>query len=155
MDSQVENRDADLRARRLEEQLKFRDELREVLRSKRILAGPDIAKLNQRYDYDVDPVKKAVAFNTWRFAKKNVRDKVKLIRALDLPETTILQFMCASIDPLLGTRDGPRDMNEVWVRAAEQLLRFELAQVPVGPQPGSGAGVGATPARKTVVSTPR
>ncbi len=133
-----------IRARRLDEQLKFRDELRELLKEKGNQAGPDIAKLKQRYDYDVDPVKWDQAYDTWRFSRMmTVRDKVKYIRSLDLPETTILELMCSSIHPTIGTRHGPRDTNEVWVRAAEQLLRFELPRAPAAATHSeSGAGSG-------------
>ena len=167
-DSEFENRNSEIRAQRLEEQLKFRDELRELLKTKGMQAGPDIATLKQRYDYEVDPLKWEQAKDSWRFSKTtSFRDKVKLVRSLELPETAILELMCSSIDKLIGTRSGPRDTNEVWVRAARQLLLCELPRMQPGGPPAVvaegaavrpaavGAGTAAPPTRKTVVSTPR
>jgi hypothetical protein len=156
-DSEFESRNSEIRAQRLEEQLKFRDELRELLKTKGMQAGPDIATLKKRYDYEVDPVKWEQAKDSWRFSKTMTpRDKVKYIRSLELPETAILELMCSSLHNLIGTRQGPRDTNEVWVHAARQLLRCELPRVqPGGPPAAVGAGAAAPPARKTVVSTPR
>jgi hypothetical protein len=156
-DSEVENRIFEIRGQRFEEQLKFRDELRELVKTKGNQAGPDIAKLKQRYDYEVDPVRWGQAYDWWRNSRAvSFRDKVKYVRSIDIPETAILELMCASLHNTIGTRQGPRDTNEVWVRAAEQLLRFELPRVPpVGARPSGGAGASAPPTRKTVVSSPR
>ncbi len=141
--AEVENKDADLRARQFEEQVKFRDELRELLRAKGSQAGPEIAKLDKRYAYEVDPDRHDQAYRIWRFNRMLLPDKVKYLRSLGVPETTILEFMCSSLDGRIGTRDGPRDQNDVWVRAARQLLKIEPARVPMGQHRAGGAGTGA------------
>ena len=153
----IGNRDSAIRADRLEEQLKFRDELRELLKTRGSQAGPDIAKLKQRYDYDLDPLKWDQARDAWRFSRApTFRDKVKLIRSLDIPETAILELMCSSIHPMIGKRQGPRDTNDVWVRAAQQLLLYDIPRVPpAGARSSGGSDAAAAPTRKTVVSTPR
>jgi hypothetical protein len=161
--SRVEDRDLELLGQRVGEQLKFREELRGVLKAKRKEAGPDIEKLNKRYDFDVEPDKKAQAWHIWRHGRLTTRDKLRKARELGLPDTTILQFMCASLDETIGTRNGPRDHYEVWVKAAEQLLRNEPPQIPTGTRSGTDAGAGAlptltptaTPAKRKVFSTPR
>jgi hypothetical protein len=153
--AQVENRNADLKSRWLEEQLKFREELTEVIRSKGMRAGPDIANLDQRYAYQGDPVKAQTAYQMWRLMPTSEKAKVHKLRSLELPETKILEFMCASLDGTIGSRGGPRDQNEVRVRAAIQLLKYPLRKANPGPSPESGAGVGPSAARKTIVSSPR
>ena len=161
--SRVEDRGLELLGQRIGEQLKFREELRGVLKAKRKEAGPDIEKLNKRYDFDVEPEKKAQAWHIWRHGRLTTRDKLRKARELGLPDTTILQFMCASLDETIGTRNGPRDHYEVWVKAAEQLLRNEPPQIPTAARSGTDAGAGAlptltptaTPAKRKVFSTPR
>ena len=153
--AQIENRNSDLRSKWLEEQLKFREELAEVVRSKGNQAGPDIANLDKRFGYQGDPVIYQRAYQNWRLSKKGMQAKVDFVRSLELPETAILEFMCSSLHSTIGTRLGPRNENEVRVRAAKQLLKYDL--VPAGParRADTGAGAGISPASKTIVSTPR
>ena len=155
LDRQLDDRDAGLRAERLAEQLKFREELRELVKSKGVHAGPDIVQLHHRYDYDVDLEMKGQAWKTWRFARKSTREKLKIARAAGLPETAILEFICASLDHTVGTRDGPRDRFEVWVRASEQLLRYEPPQARARRAAGNGEKAKTASVRRKVVSTPR
>jgi len=91
-------------------------------------------------------------------------EKVRLTRVIDLPEAAILTFLSDEIDRQLGTRDGPRNRNEVRIRAAKKLMEFELpatvapagrvpsrlpnpgvvpTRTPQGKTPGSGAGQGS------------
>ena len=161
--SRVEDRDLELLGQRIGEQLKFREELRGLLKAKGKEAGLEISGLNKRYDFDVDPEKKEQAWTIWRHGRLSLRDKLRKVRELGVPDTMILQFMCASLDETIGTRHGPRDRNEVWVRAAGQLLNSEPPRIPTGARSGTGAGAGAlptptptpTPAKRKVVSTPR
>jgi hypothetical protein len=153
--AQHENKNADLRSRWLEDQVKFREELAEVVRSKRNLAGPDIAGLDKRFAYQGDPNRYTQAFHIWRLLRKSDQAKVKHLRSLELPESAILEFMCASLDTTIGTRGGPRDRNEVWVRAARQLLSYPLATVSADRRPENAPGERALPPQKKVVSPPR
>jgi hypothetical protein len=153
--ARLEGRDDDLRSRRFEEQLKFRQELREVLQAKGNLAGPDIANLDKRYGYEGDRDTVLRAYQKWHFVRGGEQEKVDYVRSLDLPETVILEFMCATIHATIGQRNGPRDGNEVRVRAARRLLKYPLPKPSGGPRPVSGAGVGASSKPKSVVSTPR
>jgi hypothetical protein len=154
--ARVDSRDDDLRTRRFEEQLKFHQELHEVLQAKGKLAGPDIANLQKRYGYEGERDTVLHAYDIWHFGRKmSEREKVDFVRKQDLPETVILEFMCASIHATIGQRDGPRDENEVRVRAGWRLLKYPLRKPSGGPRPVSGAGVGASSKPRSVVSTPR
>jgi hypothetical protein len=155
INAQVENRNADLKSKWLEEQLKFREELAEVVRSKGMRAGPDIANLDKRYAYQGDPIKAEKAYQMWRLMPTSEKAKVNKLRSLELPETKILEFMCSSLHGTIGSRRGPRDENEVRVKAAMQLLKYPLGTANPVPSPENGAGVGPSAARKTIVSTPR
>ena len=156
MVKQRDNKDSEVRAQRVEEQLKFREELRELIRSKKSKAGPDIANLHQRYTYQVEPDKYDYALQIWKYARRDEQWKVNYLRRLGVPETAILEFICSSFHAKIGMRGGPRDEDEVRVRAAYQLLHYDIARAGAGQVQEGGAGVGAAaPARKTVVSTPR
>ena len=86
-----------------------------------------------------------------------LRSKVRLIRSLELPETVILNFLSDELYFLLRSRNGPRNENEVRVRAARQLLGFELpaadpavrpARVPASPLARGSAYAHVTPGRR-------
>ncbi len=140
--AQLENKNSDLRSKWLEEQLKFRQELAEVVHSKGIQSGPDIATLDKRYGYQGDPVLYQVAYQKWRLAKKSEKAKVDDARLHELPESAIFEFMCASLHTTIGTRGGPRDENEVRVRAAKLLLKYPLVTASPDRRPEKGRGVG-------------
>jgi hypothetical protein len=158
------NKLAEFRSMRQSERLKFREELREVLQSSGNTAGPEIDKLAKRYGYDAERVKLIRARNTWKFGGMPTRAKVRFTRSLDLPETAVLNFLIEEITLKIGSRDGPRDGNEVRIRAAKMLLTFELPtqdttaspDQSARPNPGvvstktpqrttSGSGVGSRP----------
>ena len=126
IDGFAENKQAELRAMRQSERLKFRDELRAVLESSGNRAGPEIDELSKRYGYDVDREKFVRARNVWRFTRKTLKEKVRFTRSLDLPESFILNFLSDEIYLQIGTREGPRNKNEGRIRAARMLLNFPL-----------------------------
>jgi hypothetical protein len=155
---------AEFRSMRQSERLKFRDELREVLQSYGNGAGPEIDKLAKRYGYDTDRVRFVRARNAWKFTQMSMQAKVRFTRSLDLPETTVLNFLSDELIRKIGAREGPRDQNEARIRAAKMLLNFELPATDataspvqsVRPHPGvastktpqrttSGSGVGSRP----------
>jgi hypothetical protein len=151
----------DLKTQRRDEQMRFREELRDVLRTQGFEAGPEIDSLAKRYGYDLPREKYAKAHQVWRYSRTSQKEKVRQIRLLELPETVILDFLSDDIHPKVKSRNGPRNSSEVRVLAAKQLLKYPL--------PGPGAPVGtandssvATPPAasqsfvpKRVVSTPR
>ena len=133
--AQHENRNADLQSRWLEEQLKFRQELDEIVKSKGSQAGQDIASLDKRYAYQGDPILYKYAYQKWRNSRSTEKAKVDYVRSLQLPETAILEFMCASLHATIGTPRGPRDANAVRVRAAKMLLKYDLPKAAATPNP--------------------
>jgi hypothetical protein len=117
---------AEFHAMRQSERVKFRDELRNALHSFGDQAGPEIDKLAKRYGYEFDRQKQSRADYAWKHTRMTTLEKVRLTRALDLPETAILHFLSDQLALQMGKRDGPRNRNEVRIRAANMLLRYEL-----------------------------
>jgi len=109
-----------------EERVKFREALKDALSLNISQAGPEIDRLSRRDGQDRDPEKFARARKAWFFTRKSSQAKVRLIRSLGLPESVILDFISAELHPLMGSRSGPRDLNDVRVRAAKLLLTHEL-----------------------------
>ncbi len=140
-------RDAADRATRLEERLKFRQELREVLALHGTGAHAEIDKLTHRYGYDIDAERVAWADKNWRFGQKSQKEKVRLLRKRDLPEAVILDFLSNDLHRMVKARNGPRNEDEVRVRAAWLLLSYELPGDGPGARPRSIAAPVATPAR--------
>jgi hypothetical protein len=139
MAAQEDARDSETRARRYEERVKFREELREILRSYGNEAGPEIDKLASRYGYDIDSKKFKLAKEGWKFGRSSVQSKVRLVRSLDLPETVILNFLSDELHLQVRSRNGPRDENEVRIKAAQKLLGYELPRFDSPVRPGGGA----------------
>ena len=106
------------------EQVKFRDELREVIRMQGNRAGPEIDRLAQRYGYEVDEERMTQARHVWHYSRKSQAEKVKLIRTLGLSDTVILNFLSDDLYRNLSGRDGPRNESELRFLAAKQLLRY-------------------------------
>jgi len=148
-----QNRETDLRSRRYEERVKFRAELREIVRLQGSDAGPEIDKLAKRYGFDVDPLKYQQALQVWH-GRMTLSAKVRLIRSLDLPEIVILDFLSDDQNALRRTPKGPRNKNEVRVRAVRQLLGFELPAADQPPRPDTGAGQRSSPVRTRPLTTP-
>ena len=90
------------------------------------LAGPEINQLAKRYSYDTDAERMIQATRIWRATRSSQASKVKLIRSLDLPETVILDFLSDDFHSQVRMPRGPRNENEVRVRAARRLLQLEL-----------------------------
>jgi len=136
----VEVREAEIRSRRFTERFKFREELRQILRLHGKEAGPEIDKLSRRYGFDLDPDRFDQAVKTWRSPRLSLPLKVRQIRALDLPETVILNFLSDDLHLKVRSPNGPRNENEVRIKAARQLLSFEPPTPDPAPLPGKGAG---------------
>jgi hypothetical protein len=149
--AQFEAKQTEIRSQRIEEQIKFREELRELVRTQGNRAGPEIDSLVKRYAGDIDPVKYARAHQAWRYARKTQSEKVRVIRALELPETVILDFLSDDLHALVRGRKGPSNESEVRVRAARQLLTYRFPAADAAQRPVGGAGVGAAPARSSAL----
>jgi hypothetical protein len=131
------------RLERQQERIRFRQELREALRLPGSAAGPEIDKLAHRYGYDIDMDQYSRADRFWHFRRTSLslKAKVQFIRSLDLPESVILDFLSNDLHKAIKTRNGPRNDNEVRVRAAWMLLSCDLP----GDVPASRSTGGAEP----------
>jgi hypothetical protein len=117
---------AEIDSRVLGERVKFRQALKDALSLNIIQAGTEIDGLCRRDGQDRDPERFAQARKAWFSTRVSSQAKVRLIRSLGLPESVILDFISADLDRLIGSRSGPRDLNDVRVRAAKILLTHEL-----------------------------
>ena len=158
--AQNDRTSAEMRIQRFEEQLKFHEELDVVVRSQGNRAGPEIDSLAKRYGYEFDRDKFSKAHRIWHSRLKQ-SEKVRAIRALEMPETVILNFLSDDIHPQVMARNGVRTASEARVLAAKQLLKYALTRPAATEQPGTDAGRGAAApgssvrSRKVVISTPR
>jgi hypothetical protein len=123
---QVEDKADEIHRLRYEERIRFHQDLRQVLDQYGRHAGAAIDKLCVRYGFETDRVRKARGSRIWSSRGKPLAVRVWQIRGLDLPETAILNFMSDDLHARLHTPDGPRDGNEVRVKAARLLLNCEL-----------------------------
>ncbi len=116
----------EFRTFRYQERVKFRDELRAILQEHGRSAGPEINQLAKRSSFDKDPERLMRATHFWRVSGASHAVKAQKIRSLDLPETVILDFLSDDFHAQVRTRNGPRNENEVRIRAAYRLLQLEL-----------------------------
>ncbi|MFO0910904.1 MAG: hypothetical protein U0794_21615 [Isosphaeraceae bacterium] len=113
----------------------FRDELRETLK----VVGPDLGQridlVISRHGREAPPQVMAAYYRALRMAPKRMtrQGEIDLMRLAGLPEPMIFDFLANKLHRTLNTRGGPRDENEVRVRAARLLLSYPLA-----PNPGNG-----------------
>ncbi len=118
-----------MRIRRFEDRVRFHDELREILQSApKNHAAAEIDALAKRFRVLIDAKTYGKAKKIWRDAKIAQAVRVRQIRLLNVSEPDILNFMSDNLYAVMGTRAGPRDTNEVRVRAARQLLKFPVPE---------------------------
>ena len=134
----------------LAEQLRFRDEIRQALRSDPKTTGSEIDSLAKRYHHGVDPRLQGMAHVIWE-SRLSTKDRITRIRALALPETVILNLLSDDLHRLVHTRNGPRDENEVRTRAARILLSHDF---PRKQQAGASSSPPANAARSPVPASP-
>lgn len=119
-------REDSMRASRIDDRIKFHEELREILAAHGKRAGPEIDKLALRHRNDHKSAAFDRAKKVWRSGRMSQASKVSSIRSLDIPEADILNFLSDNLFARMRTPGGPRDTNEVRVRAAQLLLSYEL-----------------------------
>ncbi len=126
---QVSDQAVEIRRLRYEERLRFHRELREALDSLGRQAGPAIDQLCVRYGYETDSRRVARGIQYWFASTQPFVHRARWIRdKLDLPETAILNFISDGLHARLHTPGGPRDSNELRVRAAKILLTCSLTE---------------------------
>ncbi len=129
----------------LAEQVRFRTELREALRGDPRETGSKIDALAKRHEYGVAPGQYRRAEMVWG-SRRSLRERVASIRAMTLPETVILNMISNDLHRQVRTRDGPRDENEVRVRAARLLLSYDYPSEPKTSPSQGPAGASNAPA---------
>jgi hypothetical protein len=138
--------ETEMRRQRLEERVKFRTELRQILDEYRNKAGVEIDKLCLKYGNDPDAERYAQARLSWTTSRKTQEGKVRFVRwYYDLPEPAILNLISDDMHNHLGGRNGPRDSNELRVRAAKLLLTYPLPQIPAAARSSKTIERGANP----------
>jgi hypothetical protein len=110
-----------------EERVKFHEELREILAVHGKHAGEEIDQLVRRSQKLHDPRTFTRAKNVWGQLRLSQQAKVDQIRALDICEAAILNFISDKLHVRMRSPGGPRDANEVRVRAAQILLSYKLS----------------------------
>jgi len=122
----------------------FHKALRELLKTPRPEIGRDIEALCNEYGRTALPeirakINKALATT---YARSTLKNKVEMMRVWGLPEPMVFDYVANDSYRHLGARGGPRDGDEVGVRAARILLSIP----PVHPTGRSIAG-SVAPAR--------
>jgi hypothetical protein len=89
----------------------------------------------ERGDFNQKAISKARGI--WRNGRLSLPTRVNQIRALDVSECDILNFMSDNFFARMHAHGGPRDSNDLRVRAARLLLSFELPGATAGATAGS------------------
>ena len=112
-----------------EERIPFRNELRQVLKEGGNEAGPEIDRLCDQFERDTRPELRSAYLKTiFRISSRMPRElKVEKMRAFAIPEPMILDAIANEFHRTMNSRGGPRDENEVRVRAARELLKYPVA----------------------------
>jgi hypothetical protein len=140
----------DLHTLQEEDRRQFREELRVTLQVHGPQAGPQIEELSLRAGRDENPVKLRLAHRVIGSGRQSQRMKVYQLRAIGVSESVILDYLANEFDKDRGGRNGPRSKEEVWIRAAQTLLRYE----PLPPRPADAPPAGGRPAGGPAATRP-
>ena len=144
-----------VRVRRYEDRMRFHEELRQILARDIKTAGTEIDELSKRQHGDSDPRLRAKARVLWRDKRLPLAKRVSQMRSLDIPESDILDLMSDGLYERKHAPGGPRDNNEVRVRAARLLLSCDLSGGNSAPEAGSAPGSAPKRPRTTGTDSPR
>ncbi|MBY0396703.1 MAG: hypothetical protein K2X91_09585, partial [Thermoleophilia bacterium] len=110
----------------------FRAELKDVLDHFKDRAGPEIERLLQRTGRTTPPGAEELFHRGRRLLSPRVkrRDEIEFMRSCGLPETVILDYLAHKLHPTINSRGGPRDADEVRIRAARMLLAIPVTGAP-------------------------
>jgi hypothetical protein len=129
----------------------FRNDLRLLIETMGNQAGPEIKQLCEKYGRDTaKEIEDGVKLDLFRSARWTWQRRVEMMRARGLPEPRILDHLANELDWTRGSRGGPRDENEVRVRAARLLLSFPIAPLPPSASDPAPPLAGARPSAKSV-----
>ncbi|HEV3121278.1 MAG TPA: hypothetical protein VGY53_05225, partial [Isosphaeraceae bacterium] len=138
---------------------RFRADLQRVLARFGDRSAPEIDRLMDRYDMEPPKAIEEYARNLVKqMAGRTSRQQhVDLLRMAGLPETRVLDYLCQWEKRNLHARNGPRNEDEVLVRAARLLISVPVppprpappiqektptatvGPLPPAPQPAAGA----------------
>jgi hypothetical protein len=123
-------------ARIQEDRVPFRNELRQLIAERGNDAGPEIDRLCDTYGRDTPPETRAAYHRALRStpARLTRQGMVELMRSAGLPEPVILDYLAHGLHKTLNSRGGPRDEDEVRVRAGRLLLQFPVSTAKRPPQ---------------------
>ena len=138
-DQRLARQEKDLQAMKDGERTKFRDELRMLIEVHGNRAGKEIENLSARAGRDDDPDRRAEAYRVLGMSGTTQKNKVRRLRAIGMPEAVILDYIANDLDKTLGTRNGPRSRDQIWIMAAHRLLNYELTPTPQRPADGRRA----------------
>ncbi len=107
----------------------FHKGLKEILKPRRPNKGQDIERLCNEYGRTTLPeirthIHKII---TTTYARSTLKVKIEMMRAWGYPESMIFDYVANDVDRHLGTPRGPRDGDEVRVRAAKLLVSMPPA----------------------------
>lgn len=141
----LEQQREDLHELHDDQRKQFLDELRLILTVHREAAGPEIERLTDRTGRTSDPALLMRARVVITEERTPLRSKVRKLREIGVPETVILDVVCNNLNRGIGTRNGPRNRNEVWVKAARLLLLYEAPSSPPRPSVPPAAAADSRP----------
>jgi hypothetical protein len=128
--------EAESQARTEEDRAAFHRELMDIIKSGSRKAGQEINDLCDKYGRNYDSELRNRVFKSLGKAKgRTTREKVKMLRQFGVPEPGILDYLANTMNFSMNSRNGPRNVDEVRVVAAKQLLQIKLAG---DPEPGRG-----------------
>jgi hypothetical protein len=121
--------DDELRRTAQSERIPFRNALRSVLNSRGKNKGAAIERLCEQFGRQTSStIHDQVTQVLFRSASRLDRPAlVDMMRGHGLPEPIILDYLAREIHYTINSRNGPRDENEVRVRAARVLLSIPVA----------------------------
>jgi hypothetical protein len=119
---------SELLAKVQEERMPFRNELRQLLAQWGDSAGRAIDELCDNYGREPLPEVRRAYSRARRTSSTRMSRQatVDLLRSIGLPEPAILDYLAHDLHKHINTRGGPRDEDEVRVRAARLLLSLPL-----------------------------
>jgi hypothetical protein len=123
----------------------FRNELGQIVASLGAGAGPQIDELCDQYGRQTLPEVKAGYQRAMRVKPRRLtlEGDVEFMRVCGLPEPVILDYIAHRMHKTLNTRGGPRNEDEVRVKAAAFLLKVPLRPARRAETPASNGNANA------------
>ena len=117
------------RVRRYEDRVRFHEELSHIIEapSGKTVAS-EIDALAKRFRGVSDPKMYAKGKRIWRDSRVPQAVRVQQIRTLGIAESDILDFISDNLNEVMRSRNGPRNQNDLRVRAARLLLKYPVPE---------------------------